>query len=487
MDLNGLIRLIFAKNDLLLGISISLLLIVTVLMLIRSVMEDRQSEKRGGSADLDSKALNSAIEGAMKKVLADKGIQGAIGAAAGASSHGGALGGEGTGLTADAVELKKSLSEKEAKISALMSDLDALKVQMDSATSVSPNGGPAADGVDVGALQAKLAELQAKLAEYEIIEDDIADLSLFKEENKKLKAELATLKAAVETAQTQVHAANVSVEAAPRADAPAKDPVQVAQAAVTAKPPPEKFKLDENDAVMGEFAQALAGQSAAAPKTETSFETGLIVSSDSAISDPQAAIDALLAGGFPDEPPAEAPVEVVTEPKLDVAIDEFAAAVEKDGGEDTDAQASAAEASNIEVGGAETGGEGAPFAGETDTGKLQAEVSKLAAELASMAALADSDSSVLDDQLDTDKLMAEMGMSEAAPETESGVVANRPVEKPQIIEAGVPEKQPDKQPEKQPELQTAVKAGGSSVQMEDDLLAEFKDMDFQSAKNTKGS
>ncbi|MBN8540909.1 MAG: hypothetical protein J0L82_11025 [Deltaproteobacteria bacterium] len=446
MDLNGLIRLIFAKNDLLLGISISLLLIVTVLMLIRSVMEDRQSEKRGGSADLDPKALNNAIEGAMKKVLADKGIQGAIGAAAGASSQAGAQSGEGSGFTADALELKKALSEKEAKISALMSDLDALKVQMESSTSVSPNGGPAAEGADIGALQAKLAELQAKLAEYEIIEDDIADLSLFKEENKKLKAELATLKAAVETAQTQVHAANVSVEAAPRTDAPVKDPVQIAQAAVTARPPAEEFKLDENDAVMGEFAQALAGQVPIAPKAETSFEKDLVVSSDLALSDPQAAIDALLAEGFPelDEPKpqevADPTVDVETtadvEPEPEAAVDEFAAALES--GND-------------------------PFAGDLDTGKIQAEVSKLAAELASMAALADTDSSVLDDQLDTEKLMAEMGMADAD------------VEKPQIVESGAPEQKP------------SAKTASSSIQMEDDLLAEFKDMDFQSAKNPKGS
>lgn len=488
MDLNGLIRLIFAKNDLLLGISISLLLIVTVLMLIRSVMEDRQSEKRGGSADLDPKALNNAIEGAMKKVLSDKGIQGALGGAIGSAvgAGAGAQSGEGAAATADALELKKALSEKEAKISALMSDLDALKVQMESSTSVSPNGGPAGAGVDVGALQAKLAELQAKLAEYEIIEDDIADLSLFKEENKKLKAELATLKAAVETAQTQVHAANVSVEAVPRTDTPAKDSVQVAQAAVTAKPPPEKFKLDENDAVMGEFAQALAGETAAVPKTETSFESGLIVSSDSAISDPQAAIDALLAGGI-SEPDISNAADI-DEPKVDIAIDEFAAALERDRSGKIDSGAPAApdessteafdsarfasdtaEASDTAAADSEANGGVDPFAGELDTGKLQAEVSKLAAELASMAALADSDSSVLDDQLDTDKLMAEMGMSESPPETKQPEKTQQ--EKPQIVEAGTP----------------AAKPAGSAVQMEDDLLAEFKDMDFQSAKNTKGS
>jgi ribosome assembly protein YihI (activator of Der GTPase) len=80
-----------------------------------------------------------------------------------------------------------------------------------------------------------------------------------------------------------------------------------------------------------------------------------------------------------------------------------------------------------------------------------------------MAALADTDSSVLDDQLDTEKLMAEMGMADAD------------VEKPQIVESGAPEQKP------------SAKTASSSIQMEDDLLAEFKDMDFQSAKNPKGS
>ncbi len=459
MDLNGLIRLIFAKNDLLLGISISLLLIVTVLMLIRSVMEDRQTEKRGGGGvDLDPKALNSAIEGAMKKVLADKGIQGAIGAAAGASSGIGANGGsgEGSGSSADSTELKRALSEKEAKISALMSDLDALKDQIEaSSSSVSPNGGAAKDGVDVSALQARLAELQAKLAEYEIIEDDIADLSLFKEENKKLKAELATLKAAVETAQTQVHAANVSVEAVPRVDsAVAKDFVQAAQAAVTAKPEPEKFALDENDAVMGEFAQAISGNAPSSVQADTSLESSLVVSSDAAISDPQAAIDALLAEALPMETLPDSPSATdhsldIEEPKVDVAIDEFAAAVEGDTAEGTDD----------------------PLAGDLDTNKLQAEVSKLAAELEGMAAATDTDSSILDDQLDTDKLMAEMGMADEAPAEAHVTAAAAKSEKPQIVEAGA----------------APAKPASNAIQMEDDLLAEFKDLDFQSAKSTKGT
>ena len=40
----------------------------------------------------------------------------------------------------------------------------------------------------------RISELEAKLAEYEVLEDDIADLSLYKEENARLKTELDRLK-----------------------------------------------------------------------------------------------------------------------------------------------------------------------------------------------------------------------------------------------------------------------------------------------------
>lgn len=449
MDLNALVRLIYAKHELMLGVSITLLLIVTVLMLVRSVVEDRQAEKTSGkTGDLDAKTLNTALEGAMKKVLADKGIQGAIaGAAASGSSE---VGASASALAPETQELKKSLSEKEAKIAALMSDIETLKI---AAEKVQPTAdGGVVPGVDVSALQAKLVELQAKLAEYEIIEDDIADLSMYKEENKKLKAELATLKAAVETAQTQVHAASVSVEAAPRAE----DPVQAAQAAVKASPPPqEKFELDKNDSVMNEFAQAISG----APEPElpdTSFESQLVVSSDSPLADPQAAIDAIMTQAQAEalvETPASAEEAVAEETAEDVAQD-----VAQD----------AADLAQVDL---------VPSVLDEalDTNKLQAEVSKLAAELESMALQADGEQSILDEALDTEKLMQELAGGEEPVKPldslESSLVNPRDSvvdsAKPQIVESG-------------------AQARPAAV-AEDDLLAEFKDIDFQNSKTTKGS
>lgn len=451
MDLNALVRLIYAKHELMLGVSITLLLIVTVLMLVRSVVEDRQAEKTSGkTGDLDAKTLNTALEGAMKKVLADKGIQGAIaGAAASGSSE---VGASASALAPETQELKKSLSEKEAKIAALMSDIETLKI---AAEKVQPTAdGGVVPGVDVSALQAKLVELQAKLAEYEIIEDDIADLSMYKEENKKLKAELATLKAAVETAQTQVHAASVSVEAAPRAE----DPVQAAQAAVKASPPPqEKFELDKNDSVMNEFAQAISG----APEPElpdTSFESQLVVSSDSPLADPQAAIDAIMT-----QAQAEALVETPASAEEAVAEDtaeDVAEGVAQDVAQDV------ADLAQVDL---------VPSVLDEalDTNKLQAEVSKLAAELESMALQADGEQSILDEALDTDKLMQELAGGEEPVKPLDSLESSLVIPRDSVVDSAKPQ---------------IVESGAQArPAAEDDLLAEFKDIDFQNSKTTKGS
>jgi hypothetical protein len=68
--------------------------------------------------------------------------------------------------------LKKELASREEEIKALKAA-----------------GDKKADA-DAVALGERIKELEAKLAEYEILEDDIADLSLYKEENARLKAEL---------------------------------------------------------------------------------------------------------------------------------------------------------------------------------------------------------------------------------------------------------------------------------------------------------
>jgi hypothetical protein len=76
-------------------------------------------------------------------------------------------------VDAQVQQLKKDLQAKESELSAL-------------------KAGGASSGVteDAAKLAERIKELEGKLSEYEILEDDIADLSLYKEENQRLRAEL---------------------------------------------------------------------------------------------------------------------------------------------------------------------------------------------------------------------------------------------------------------------------------------------------------
>jgi hypothetical protein len=81
-------------------------------------------------------------------------------------------------------ELTQALSEKEKVITDLKNEIAALQAQP----------APAKGGGGSPELESKVKELSDKLSEYEIIEDDIANLSFYKNENIKLKNELEKLK-----------------------------------------------------------------------------------------------------------------------------------------------------------------------------------------------------------------------------------------------------------------------------------------------------
>ena len=92
-------------------------------------------------------------------------------------------------------ELEKEVLEKDRKIAELNKQLT-----QSSGSGGDSSGGEMSAAVAAGAndnsdLLAKISELEERLMEYEIIEDDIADLSLYKTENEKLKEELERLKA----------------------------------------------------------------------------------------------------------------------------------------------------------------------------------------------------------------------------------------------------------------------------------------------------
>lgn len=80
----------------------------------------------------------------------------------------------------------------EAQVQALKTDLAARETELNQ---LKASGGAKAAGPEMANLSQRIKELEAKLSEYEILEDDIADLSLYKEENARLRVELDKLKA----------------------------------------------------------------------------------------------------------------------------------------------------------------------------------------------------------------------------------------------------------------------------------------------------
>jgi len=268
MDLGAAVRFLYDHNELILGVSLVLFLILTVLILIRSVVEGRAaSQEEDAAPALDVDQLNSALEQALSKALKqDRPRPRPIEGEEGATDEG----------YADS-ELQAALEEKEAKIEALLADLDVLKRQIEAnAANLAPTaqGGVAVNGGDPAeaeAMKKQLSELQAKLAEYELFEEDISNVSSLTEENARLKAELDKLRAALETAQTQVQSAKTSVaEAAPLPAAQAATPPQ----AVT---PPAAFQLDPADDVMREYAEAMKGLQAEPERIELPLEPEPVV------------------------------------------------------------------------------------------------------------------------------------------------------------------------------------------------------------------
>jgi len=218
------------------------------------------------------------IEKSLQKILDQQ--QSSIKAAG--SFHEGAAGASAGGappaeMVAELSQLKQALEEKEKQIVVLQEKAtQAAKVAQSGA------GGPSAQDIAAAAsaaaglaekerldYEAKIKELEARLAEYEIISEDIADLSFFKEENARLTKELEALRggggapaapAAPATPSAPAAPAAPPAPAAPAAAAPAEAAAPVAEAAPPAAAPAADAGNAIDDALMAEFAAAVDGQ-----------------------------------------------------------------------------------------------------------------------------------------------------------------------------------------------------------------------------------
>lgn len=158
------------------------IVLLTIMILSRLILG--KPSDQFASIDVSSKPLNETLgkileeTAAMKSQLAT-GVTVAAGSASGGGGSGASAGGS-AGGGAGSVEFENAKAEVEKK----EKEIAALKVQLQDM----PKGGDATQYLS------KIKELEGKLSEYEILEDDIADLSLFKEENARLKTELEALK-----------------------------------------------------------------------------------------------------------------------------------------------------------------------------------------------------------------------------------------------------------------------------------------------------
>ncbi len=165
-------------------------LIVIIIAMVAFLVGRSLFQKPKAQAQTSSALTSEAIEDVLNKVLErtanwDKSAD---------NSTASALPSSASGVS------NKELDEAKAELNRLKAALQAKETELKAAKDkASPSGTQptvsfeGATGETHVYLE-KISELEAKLAEYEVLEDDIADLSLYKEENARLKSEMERLK-----------------------------------------------------------------------------------------------------------------------------------------------------------------------------------------------------------------------------------------------------------------------------------------------------
>lgn len=187
----------------------------------------------------------------------------------------------------EAAQMKVFLADSQKKIETLQAQLKEAQTKATEAVAAAASAPAAASGGgDNGAsaeLSAKIKDLEARLSEYEIISEDIADLSRFREENEELRKQLDGFQKAAGSAAT-AQEAPAPVQAAPE--------------------PTPSFESAPPVELESAFADASAGQTPTEPAIEPVVESAM-------------------------EPAAEAPAaDAGSELIDDELMKEFAAAVE---------------------------------------------------------------------------------------------------------------------------------------------------------------
>lgn len=285
----------------------------------------------------------------------------------------------------------QGVASVDAQVQALKADLQAREVEITKLKEGGVSSGKAAE--EAAGLSSRIKELEAKLSEYEILEDDIADLSLYKEENTRLRGELERIKGGGAAPAPEAAAA----PAAAPAPAAGDDIVaEFAQAVGVSGPSPSEA---------AELAELLAPQ-VAPPATIEVPDTGdPMADFESAVKAEKAAIGAAVA-----TPPPAAPAPIASAPETPApaaapppaAPPSVVAAPVAAGPEATAAAAPSGEAEDLFAEFAEPPPEPADpeAAGTLDTDKMMA-------EMAALVGMEPSAGNALEEGIDTEKMALE--------------------------------------------------------------------------------
>lgn len=250
--------------------------------------------------------------------------------------------------------LKFEVSEREKKIKSLENEIAFAKAQAPKASS---DSGAAHDDA-----LAKIQELQGKLSEYAIIEEELADISKFKDENTRMKLELEVLRGGSSEGDTVIiDGVDMSAQVlmTDAADASSDDAERGDLEQVNA---PKEHLIVEDDDILTDISE------------ETHSEDQVVLEFQAAVEN-QAMPRATLAKDVSNAIPTG---KFITEPIVESKAELAATAVGSvesplDGSLDTSKMLQEIE----KLGDTDTGEEGDPMAGLLDTEKLLAEVREL--------------------------------------------------------------------------------------------------------------
>ncbi|GIL17020.1 MAG: hypothetical protein BroJett040_07710 [Oligoflexia bacterium] len=279
MALDKIIQFFIKYNAVLIEALVGAIIIIVGFLAYRSFAQARDEVSGAKGTDLHD------LEEMIKKLL-ERANQVPTSAALAKAGADGAV--DTSPLLNEIEKLRIDLQTKQAEI-------EQMKSQSAKAPSATPAPGMSTE--EKATLENQIKELQNKLAEYEIISEDIADLSFYKEENAKLRKQIESAgSVAAPAAATPSPAAAPPAPATPSASTPptpepmpaSAPPPPVEPAGATAGPeiaanasftpeppaptsqesaPPTDASFIDDD-LMKEFAQAVADQKASTSETE---------------------------------------------------------------------------------------------------------------------------------------------------------------------------------------------------------------------------